>query len=105
MTRTAKRSIQHQRRARRGDRFQPFGIPHHRRADRALPVRHHRQLKLNENHSAFFEGNYASTKVDTNIEPFALDSDQVYKPRRPGAGETLVNGVVVKQSAGAAIFV
>lgn len=54
-------------------------------------------LKLNENHNAFFEGTYAQTKVDTNIEPFALDSANVYT----GNGgivpaETLVNGVKVR---------
>jgi outer membrane receptor for ferrienterochelin and colicin len=51
---------------------------------------------FNESHSAFFEGNYASTKADTNIEPFALGSDQVYKPSGQVPAASLINGVVVK---------
>jgi len=53
-------------------------------------------LKLNDNHNAFFEGTYAATKVDTNIEPFALDSANVYRPTGVVPGETLVNGVKVR---------
>ncbi|TFW19101.1 TonB-dependent receptor domain-containing protein [Duganella callida] len=54
-------------------------------------------LKLNEKHSAFFEGTYASTKVDTNIEPFPLDSANVYQGTGGVLpGETLVNGVKVR---------
>lgn len=52
--------------------------------------------KLNDNHNAFFEGTYASTKVDTNIEPFALDSANVNRPTGIVAGETLVNGVKIR---------
>jgi outer membrane receptor protein involved in Fe transport len=51
---------------------------------------------FNESHSAFFEGNYASTKADTNIEPFALGSDQVYKPSGQVPAASLINSVVVK---------
>jgi outer membrane receptor protein involved in Fe transport len=51
---------------------------------------------FNENLSAFFEGNYASTKADTNIEAFPLGSDQVYKPSGQVPAATLINGVVVK---------
>jgi outer membrane receptor protein involved in Fe transport len=49
---------------------------------------------FNENHSAFFEGTYAQTKVDTNIEPFALDSVNIY-PATGGKlpAEFMVNGV------------
>jgi iron complex outermembrane recepter protein len=52
---------------------------------------------LNDNHSLFFEGTYAQTKVDTNIEPFPLGSDTIYQ----GTGgqvpaEFLVNGKMVK---------
>jgi iron complex outermembrane receptor protein len=35
-------------------------------------------LALSENHSAFFEGNYASTRATTRLEPFALAADNVY---------------------------
>jgi outer membrane receptor protein involved in Fe transport len=54
-------------------------------------------LKLNENHNAFFEGTYAQTKVDTNIEPYPLDSASIY----PGTGgavpaEQLIGGVNVR---------
>ena len=54
-------------------------------------------LKLNQNHEAFLEGTYASTKVDTNIEPFPLDSTDIY-PASAGAvpAESLVNGVLVR---------
>jgi outer membrane receptor protein involved in Fe transport len=48
-----------------------------------------------DNLSAFFEGTYASTKVDTNIEPFALGSDQVYASGQVPAA-SLVNGVLVR---------
>jgi hypothetical protein len=49
---------------------------------------------FNENHSAFFEGTYASTKVSTNIEPFPLGAESIY----PASGgqvpaEFMVNGV------------
>jgi len=52
---------------------------------------------INENHSAFFEGTYAQTKVDTNIEPFPLDSASIY----PATGGMLpanfpVNGVMTR---------
>ncbi|MGV7208814.1 TonB-dependent receptor domain-containing protein [Oxalobacteraceae bacterium A2-2] len=50
---------------------------------------------INANHSAFFEGTYASTKVSTNIEPFPLGSDNIYADGQVPAG-TLVNGVLVK---------
>jgi outer membrane receptor protein involved in Fe transport len=52
---------------------------------------------FNENHSAFFEGTYASTKVSTNIEPFPLGAESIY----PASGgqvpsEFLVNGQTVR---------
>jgi len=52
---------------------------------------------FNENHSAFFEGTYAQTKVDTNIEPFPLGAESIY-PATGGQvpAEFLVNGVMVK---------
>ncbi|HEU4376227.1 MAG TPA: TonB-dependent receptor [Telluria sp.] len=54
-------------------------------------------LKINENHSAFLEGTYAQTKVDTNIEPYPLDSVSIY-PASAGRvpAEFLVNGVLTK---------
>ncbi len=52
---------------------------------------------FNDNLSAFFEGNFASSKTRTNIEPFAMQSIDVFKA---GAGktpaETMVNGVPVR---------
>ncbi|MES3025131.1 MAG: TonB-dependent receptor [Pseudomonadota bacterium] len=52
-------------------------------------------LALGANHNAFFEGNYASTRVSTSIEPFALGAEDVY----PGSGgqvpaEFLVGGAL-----------
>ncbi|MES2320445.1 MAG: TonB-dependent receptor [Pseudomonadota bacterium] len=54
-------------------------------------------LALGENHSAFFEGSYASTRVTSRIEPFALGAEDIY----PASGgqvpaESLVNGLVVR---------
>ncbi|MET0267345.1 MAG: TonB-dependent receptor [Duganella sp.] len=51
---------------------------------------------LNENHSAFFEGTYAATKTQTSIEPFALASDDIYKPNGQVPAGAIVNGVLVK---------
>jgi outer membrane receptor protein involved in Fe transport len=52
---------------------------------------------INENHSAFFEGTYAQTKVDTNIEPYPLDSANIY-PATGGKipAEFLVGGAMVR---------
>ncbi|MYM21895.1 TonB-dependent receptor [Duganella sp. FT135W] len=52
---------------------------------------------LNENHSAFFEGTYAQSKVSTNIEPFPLGSDSIYKGTggQVPAG-AIINGKLVK---------
>lgn len=54
-------------------------------------------LKLTEDHAAFFEGTYAQTKVDTNIEPYPMSSADIY-PASGGAVPvgTLVNGVLVR---------
>jgi len=54
-------------------------------------------LKLNDNHAAFLEGTYAQTKVDTNIEPYPMDSADIY-PASSGAvpAELLVNGGLVR---------
>jgi iron complex outermembrane receptor protein len=54
-------------------------------------------LKINDKHSAFLEGTYGQTKVATNIEPFPLDSVNIY-PASAGRvpAEFLVNGALVK---------
>jgi outer membrane receptor protein involved in Fe transport len=54
-------------------------------------------LKLNDNHSVFFEGNYASSKTRSNLEPFPLGAEYMY----PDSGgqvpaEFMVNGRLVK---------
>ena len=51
---------------------------------------------LNDSHSLFFEGTYAATKTKTRIEPFALDSANIYKPTGFVPAEFLVNGVKTK---------
>ncbi len=55
------------------------------------------ELKINENHSAFFEGNYASTRVSTNIEPYPLGAEDIY-PSTGGQvpAEFLVNGAYLR---------
>ncbi len=55
------------------------------------------EYSLNDNHSVFFEGTYALTKTATRLEPFALDSANIY-PNQGGrvAAEFLVNGVLVR---------
>jgi len=56
------------------------------------------EYNITDQHTAFFEGNYASTKTKTRLEPFPLDAAaQVFK----GQGgvtpaEFLVNGVKVR---------
>lgn len=53
-----------------------------------------------EDHSVFIEGTYASTKTKTRLEPFPLDSVQIYPvlgaSRGRAPAEALVNGVVVR---------
>ena len=54
-------------------------------------------LALAADHSAFFEGTYASTRVTSKIEPFALAADDIY----PASGgqvpaESFVGGLVVR---------
>ena len=53
-------------------------------------------MQLNEKNSVFFEGNYASTRVTTMLEPFALNSSDIYKGSTNGQvpAEFLVNGVL-----------
>lgn len=52
---------------------------------------------FNENHSAFFEGTYAQTRVSTNIEPYPLSSADIYKATSGQVpAEFMVNGKVVR---------
>jgi len=52
------------------------------------------EMQINANHSVFFETNYASTKVSTNIEPYPLGAEDIF----PASGgqvpaESFINGV------------
>lgn len=55
---------------------------------------------LNDSHSVFFEGTYASTKTKTRLEPFPLDSTGGASPIYKGGGfvpaEFMVGGVMLK---------
>ena len=67
----------------------------------AVPIERHLfatngNWAFNPDHSAFFEGTYASTSVNSNIEPFALGSDNVYKPGGQVPAASLVNGALVR---------
>jgi iron complex outermembrane receptor protein len=55
------------------------------------------ELKLNEKTRAFMEGTYASSRVSSTIEPFALSSADIFKASsgKVPAG-TLVDGAVVR---------
>jgi outer membrane receptor protein involved in Fe transport len=61
------------------------------------------ELKLNDNHSAFFEGNYASTRVSTNIEPYPLDSLDIFPasggsvPAEFQVGNSILRNPIVPQ--------
>jgi iron complex outermembrane receptor protein len=61
------------------------------------------ELKLSENHSAFFEGTYASTRVSTQIEPYALSAEDIYPatggqvPAEFMSGGQLVRNPIVPQ--------
>jgi len=61
------------------------------------------ELQLSENHSAFFEGNYASTRVSTNIEPYPLGAEDIYPasggqvPAEFMVGNSLVRNPIVPQ--------
>ncbi|WP_431264316.1 TonB-dependent receptor domain-containing protein [Roseateles chitinivorans] len=52
-------------------------------------------FNLNESHSVFFEGNYASTKTKTRLEPYPLASTDIIDSGFIPA-ENLVNGVKVR---------
>jgi outer membrane receptor protein involved in Fe transport len=51
---------------------------------------------FNPDHGAFFEGTYASSRAASNIEPFPLGSDNVYKPDGRVPAASLVNGALVR---------
>ncbi len=53
---------------------------------------------LSENHSAFFEGNYAATKVNNMLEPFPISSTSASSAisTMPIPAEFKVNGVTVR---------
>ena len=51
---------------------------------------------LNDDTSVFMEGNYALTKAKSRIEPFPLDSINVYPVDAQVPAEFLVNGVLVR---------
>jgi iron complex outermembrane receptor protein len=53
-------------------------------------------LALNENHSAFFEGNYASTRVSTELEPYPMSSVDVFPKTGLVPAEFMVNGALVR---------
>ncbi|WP_254504129.1 TonB-dependent receptor plug domain-containing protein [Duganella vulcania] len=54
-------------------------------------------LYINDKVSAFFEGNYASSKTRTNTEPFGLSSADIYKGSDGLVpAETMVNGKAVR---------
>lgn len=61
------------------------------------------EMALNENHSAFFEANYASTRVSTNIEPYPLASDDIFPasggqvPAEFQVGNSIVRNPIVPQ--------
>jgi outer membrane receptor protein involved in Fe transport len=52
---------------------------------------------INDEHTAFFEGTYASTQTKTKLEPFPLSSDDIF-PDTGGVlpADFLVNGVMTK---------
>lgn len=51
---------------------------------------------FDENHSAFFEGTYASTKVTSRIEPFGLQSKDIFPTTGAVPVGSMVNGVLVR---------
>ncbi len=56
------------------------------------------EYNLNDRHTVFFEGNYASTKTKTRLEPYPLDSTDVFNPSGLAPAEFLVNGVVTRNA-------
>ncbi|CAH0168498.1 Colicin I receptor [Massilia sp. Bi118] len=54
------------------------------------------ELKINEKHRIFMEGTYASSKVSSTIEPFALGAENIFPTTGQVPAATLVNGALVK---------
>lgn len=52
------------------------------------------ELAFSESHSAFVEGTYAQTSTRTRLEPFPLDSSNIYPDGGQVPAEFLVNGVL-----------
>jgi iron complex outermembrane receptor protein len=53
-------------------------------------------LALNPNHSAFFEGNYASTRASTKLEPYPMSSLDVYPVDGQVPAEFMSGGRLVR---------
>ena len=51
---------------------------------------------FDENHSAFFEGTYSSTKVTSRIEPFGLQSTDIFADSGQVPAGSIVNGALVR---------
>ncbi|MEL4177490.1 TonB-dependent receptor [Roseateles sp. PN1] len=51
------------------------------------------EFHLNDQHTVFFEGNYASTKTQTRLEPYPLSSADIFKPTGFVPAEFMVGGV------------
>ena len=51
---------------------------------------------LSENHSAFFEGSYAASQTKTRLEPFPLQSNDIFAGTGRVPAEFLVNGVLLR---------
>ena len=51
---------------------------------------------LSQSHTAYMEGTYALTKTVTRLEPFPLDSNQIFPTSGQVASEFLVNGSLVR---------
>jgi outer membrane receptor protein involved in Fe transport len=54
------------------------------------------ELKLSENHRAFMESTYSGTHVESTIEPFGLQSANLFPVTGQVPAGALVNGAVVK---------
>lgn len=51
---------------------------------------------FDENHSAFFEGTYSSTKVTSRIEPFGLQSTDIFADSGQVPAGSIINGALVR---------
>ena len=54
------------------------------------------EYNLNDTNSVYFEGSYALTKVKTQLEPYPLDSINIFPGTGQVAAEFLVNGALVR---------